>query len=162
MEFEGIHRLLMGVDVEDFLQFMDKSLEDIPHTFEPMDTDQVAEMVKSLRGEEPQRLPIVSAKRTGLLTLTEPKHSGTAASLHDFLDAYLDEHEQIVMDYVHDPMVVIEQGQMDGNMGIFIPALKKDEFFGTIIHDGPYPRKTFSIGEADDKRFYLESRRIRE
>ena len=47
-----------------------------------------------------------------------------------------------------------------GNVGFYLPALAKDDFFRTIIRDGALPRKTFSMGEADEKRFYLECRRI--
>ena len=161
LEFEGIHRLLLGIDVSDFLTYMENSLRGIAYTFEHMEVQELEKLLKSLKGEEPQRLPIVSSIQTGLLTLTEPTHTGTAASLHSFLDAYLDEHPSIEMDYVHDSKLVLDRGQLEGNLGIFIPALRKDEFFGTIIQDGPYPRKTFSMGEADDKRFYLEARKIR-
>ena len=47
-----------------------------------------------------------------------------------------------------------------GNMGFFCPDISKTTFFRTIILDGAYPRKTFSMGEADEKRFYVECRAI--
>ena len=46
-------------------------------------------------------------------------------------------------------------------IGFLLPPMKKEELFPTVIHDGVLPRKTFSMGEAHDKRFYLEARRIR-
>jgi hypothetical protein len=162
LEFEGIHRLLLGVDGNDFFSYMSKTLSDVPHHFEAIEDSAVLlSKVAELRGEEVQALPIVSPQKKGLLIIDEPIHSGTAASLHNFLDPYLEAHPEIVMDYVHDPELVMEEGAKSGNLGIFLPALVKGEFFGTIIHDGPYPRKTFSLGEADDKRFYLEVRKIR-
>jgi hypothetical protein len=45
-------------------------------------------------------------------------------------------------------------------MGLFLPAVPKDSFFASIVADGALPRKTFSLGEADDKRYYLEARTI--
>ena len=48
-----------------------------------------------------------------------------------------------------------------GNMGFLLDAMAKDELFKTVIFDGVLPRKTFSMGEAQDKRFYLEARRIK-
>ena len=53
-------------------------------------------------------------------------------------------------------------GAQPGNIGFYLPALAKDDFFRTVIRDGALPRKTFSMGEADEKRFYLECRRISE
>ena len=46
-------------------------------------------------------------------------------------------------------------------IAFLLPAMGKEELFPTVIHDGVLPRKTFSMGEAQDKRFYLEGRRIR-
>ena len=47
-----------------------------------------------------------------------------------------------------------------GNIGFYLPSISKHDLFRTIVRDGALPRKTFSMGEADEKRFYLEARRI--
>ena len=47
-----------------------------------------------------------------------------------------------------------------GNIGILVPAISKDTFFGTVEKEGVFPRKTFSMGEAFEKRFYLEAKKI--
>ena len=65
------------------------------------------------------------------------------------------------MDFIHGDDVVNELGVKDGNMGFFFPPISKHSLFKTIIFDGALPRKTFSMGEADEKRFYLEARRIK-
>ena len=65
------------------------------------------------------------------------------------------------MDYIHGDDVARELGMKPGNIAFLLPAMKKDELFPTVIHDGVLPRKTFSMGEANDKRFYLEARKIR-
>ena len=51
-------------------------------------------------------------------------------------------------------------GAQPGNIGFYLPALAKDDFFRTVIRDGALPRKTFSMGEANEKRYYLECRSI--
>ncbi|MDY0371978.1 MAG: DUF1015 domain-containing protein, partial [Sphaerochaetaceae bacterium] len=51
-------------------------------------------------------------------------------------------------------------GLKEGNIGLFLPAIDKKTFFSTIITDGALPRKTFSMGEAHEKRFYMEARKI--
>ena len=52
-------------------------------------------------------------------------------------------------------------GRAAGNLGVLLPQVAKDDFFASIIADGALPRKTFSLGEAHDKRYYLEARAIR-
>ena len=62
---------------------------------------------------------------------------------------------------------IVEEGHMTraaarpGNIAFLLPAMGKEQLFPTVIRDGVLPRKTFSMGEAHDKRFYLEARKIR-
>jgi hypothetical protein len=51
-------------------------------------------------------------------------------------------------------------GSQPGNLGFYLPGISKADFFKTVIVDGALPRKTFSMGEAREKRFYMEARRI--
>ena len=46
-------------------------------------------------------------------------------------------------------------------IGFELPAIGKDAFFDAIERDGVLPRKTFSIGHAQEKRYYFEAREIR-
>ena len=55
---------------------------------------------------------------------------------------------------------MINLASKPGAVGFFLPAIPKHGFFSTIIVDGVLPRKTFSMGHADEKRFYLECRKI--
>ena len=64
------------------------------------------------------------------------------------------------IDYIHGDAEVMRLGSSAGATGILLPPVAKDSFFGTISSRGPLPRKSFSMGEADEKRFYLEARRI--
>jgi hypothetical protein len=51
-------------------------------------------------------------------------------------------------------------GSQSGNVGFYLPCMDKNDLFKTVILDGALPRKTFSMGEAFEKRFYMESRKI--
>jgi hypothetical protein len=62
---------------------------------------------------------------------------------------------------VHGTEVVEKQGRLPGNCGVLLPAVDKEKFFQTIIKDKALPRKTFSMGNAEEKRFYMEARKIR-
>ncbi len=64
------------------------------------------------------------------------------------------------IDYIHGTGPVAELGSKPGNIGFYLPAMSKQDLFKTIIVDGSLPRKTFSMGEAYEKRFYMECRKI--
>ena len=64
------------------------------------------------------------------------------------------------IDYVHGSETTIDLGTKKGNLGIFLPGMAKSDLFKTVILDGALPRKTFSMGEAHEKRFYMEVRKI--
>ena len=49
----------------------------------------------------------------------------------------------------------------DGCAGFHLAAVSKGELLRRVVREGPLPRKTFSMGEAHEKRFYVEARRIR-
>ena len=65
----------------------------------------------------------------------------------------------VSLDYIHGAEVVEELTRRPKAIGFLLPPMKKEELFPTVIHDGVLPRKTFSMGEAHDKRFYLEARK---
>ena len=65
------------------------------------------------------------------------------------------------VDYIHGADVTEQLARAGGNLGLLLPQVAKSSFFATIVADGALPRKTFSLGEAHDKRYYLEAREIR-
>ena len=65
------------------------------------------------------------------------------------------------MDYIHGADVARELAARPGNLAFLLHAMDKERLFSIILHDGVLPRKTFSMGEANEKRFYLEARKIR-
>ena len=64
------------------------------------------------------------------------------------------------IDYIHGSDEVLKLGEKENSCGILLPPIVKDSFFETINGRGPLPRKSFSMGEADEKRFYLECRKL--
>ena len=79
--------------------------------------------------------------------------------LQHHLDAYLDENEGEI-DYIHGEEDLIALAMQPGNVGFFLPAILKDSLFETIKNDGSLPRKTFSMGHAQEKRYYMEGRSL--
>jgi hypothetical protein len=90
----------------------------------------------------------------------EPRYNLEVGNLQAFLDEYLQMHSQAKIDYVHGEDASERLGMTQGNIAFLLPIMDKQDFFKTVVLDGALPRKTFSMGEAEEKRFYLECRKI--
>jgi len=158
LEFEPIHRVLFDVkqDVLDSaIKFFGEKARYIP-------VQNQAEMVSRVdenRGPE-QLIGVVSPSGTGLLGVSDPSSNLPVGTLQAFLDLFLKEGGAAKIDYVHGEDVVARLGTQPGNIGFYLPAMNKSDLFKTVILDGALPRKTFSMGEAREKRFYFEARKI--
>ena len=97
----------------------------------------------------------------GALTVPDPAAQLAVGTLQSFLDRWMEGRSGVSLDYIHGAEVVEELTRRPKAIGFLLPPMKKEELFPTVIHDGVLPRKTFSMGEAHDKRFYLEARKIR-
>ena len=81
------------------------------------------------------------------------------SSFQPVLDEFL-KSSNAQIDYIHGEDEVFRLGSKENSIGILLPPVIKDSFFNTINEKGPLPRKSFSMGEADEKRFYLECRKL--
>lgn len=87
------------------------------------------------------------------------KNSGAAlavGTLQKFLDS-----KNFKIDYIHGDNTAIELAKKGNNIAFLLPKPDKSDLFEGVIKDGVLPRKTFSMGEADDKRFYVEAKKIK-
>lgn len=80
--------------------------------------------------------------------------------IQDFIDGYIKENPEVVVDYVHGSDYLKEVVEKNDGVGIVMPAPEKNSLFDFIIRKGIMPRKSFSMGEAEEKRYYLEAKRI--
>ena len=111
--------------------------------------------------DEKQRCVYCTADGYGLIEAINPETTVTAGTVQKFIDKYLKNSSNSSVDYIHGRDVSEKLGRQDGNIGILLPAIPKKTFFRTVVTDGAFPRKTFSMGEASEKRFYLECRKIK-
>jgi hypothetical protein len=95
-----------------------------------------------------------------IIDVRTPEDNLPVGTLQRFLDNFLENGGAEKIDYVHGTDVLLEKGKLAGNAGFYVPGMDKSELFKTVILDGALPRKTFSMGEARDKRFYMECRKI--
>ncbi|WP_020676983.1 DUF1015 domain-containing protein [Geopsychrobacter electrodiphilus] len=162
LEFEAIHRVLFNINPAHLLQEMELWFNGHGEqfTYTPCQTLAAAQALAEA-AHEGQGFCCILAGRFGYCHLKAPQLSLDVASLQTFLDDYLTNQPPTRIDYIHGEEAVSCLGKHANNAGFYLPAISKDNFFRTIIIDGALPRKTFSMGEADEKRFYLECRRIR-
>ena len=143
LEFEAIHRVLFDVDGEKLLN------------------DYIAAYPGAHLGEgEGHQVTYILNGKKGVVTVPNPSAQLEVGTLQTFLDTYLKENGGKI-DYIHGEDVTEQLASQPNSIGFILPCMDKDQLFPTVIFDGALPRKTFSMGEAHDKRFYLESRKIK-
>lgn len=158
LKFEPIHRVMFGVGDAFYQEFIANYAPDFSNqpaaTFDEMKN---AVLDESKPG---QRVGLITKTGYRVFEFLKPHHNLSVGSLQEFLDKYLKAHPEVEIDYVHGDDVLDKLSKQEGNMGFYLPPITKDNFFKSVILDGALPRKTFSMGHAQDKRFYLEARRI--
>ena len=105
-------------------------------------------------------VPVIIEGKEGLIVVKHPAAQLEVGTLQNALDVLLKETPGASIDYIHGADVVRELGSKENNIGFLLPPMQKSAFFRTVVFDGALPRKTFSMGEAHEKRYYLECRKI--
>jgi hypothetical protein len=153
--FEPIHRVVFAQK----RSFLD-ALAELPRCT-VISTESFGEMRARVdRQTEPHAFGVVSERGCFVAEIAEPTATLPAGTLQSFLDEYMKSGGARELDYVHGDEAVTTLGVRPGNVGIYLPAMKKQDLFRTVVLDGALPRKTFSMGQAYEKRFYLEGRRL--
>lgn len=142
LRFEPIHRVVFGVCPEQLLEELERTHD-----------------IRYGAGEEGQCFTAQWGDKKRMIRVLDPTSNLPVGTLQNFLDDYLARCGGRV-DYIHGEEAVDALAREEGCMGFYLPAMEKNELFSTVILDGALPRKTFSMGHAQDKRFYLECRRI--
>jgi hypothetical protein len=159
LEFEPIHRVLFGVK-KDFISELQKHFgSHLKHT----NVATATEMIHAVAAHEPstQRIGIVGGGHShAVVEISSPKFNLPAGTIQTFLDLFLKAGGAEKIDYVHGDDVLLRIGSKPGHVGIYLPAMEKSDLFKAVVLDGALPRKTFSMGEARSKRFYMEARKI--
>ncbi len=161
LEFAPIHRVLFGLKVD----LMPAMRRHFPEGVTCTTVASFDALVKSvdLAAGVGQSFGLVQGHggdKYGLIQVARPTSNLPVGTLQTFLDAFLKEGGAERIDYVHGNEVVDRLGQQPGNAGFYLPRMGKSSLFKTVILDGALPRKTFSMGEAREKRFYMEARKI--
>ncbi len=158
LEFEPIHRVLFNTHA-DFFKAASTYFEG-EIAVESLETE--AAMNKRVREQTPDEQVVGVITNAGFSALVINKHLSNlpVGSLQLFLDKWLKDGGFDKIDYVHGEDATVRLGKQSGNVGLILPPMQKSDLFKTVILDGALPRKTFSMGEAKEKRFYMEGRKI--
>ncbi|MBR3716215.1 MAG: DUF1015 domain-containing protein [Clostridia bacterium] len=139
--FEPIFRVMFGVSPSDVLSSIEKHFGSC---------DKISgNKVRCIFGDEEKDIYIPTNGRL------------TVGALQDFIDLYIKGHPSASVDYIHGEEVVKNLASNENTIGFIFDGMKKSELFPAIMLDGVLPRKTFSMGHAADKRFYIEARKIK-
>ena len=161
LQFEPIHRVLFESDPHDLLTSLSDYCRAQGSHLEITEFED-RQQWESARADldDGQHLPFIADRRCGIATIHRPRHQLAVAFLQDFLTGSGEARYHV--DYIHGNKTVDELGSRPGNVGFYTQVLDKQALFRTILREGPLPRKSFSLGEAEEKRYYLECRRITE
>jgi hypothetical protein len=165
LQFEPIHRVVFHVVADELLQAMSNyyQLQGCGFSFQSFPCREA--LLKSLSQLRCQTkgahfIEFVTSTSCGIIQIQKPLQNLEVGTLQTFLDVYAADNRNIEVDYIHGEDVVTELGTRSGNIGFYLPVMEKSALFKTVITDGVLPRKTFSMGEAEEKRFYMECRKI--
>lgn len=161
--FEPIHRVLFNVGLNAVTKAMRDFYRGLGSGFSYAaceNLDMLKRIVREERQEDRHRFGFITRDGCGILTVTNPPYNLEAETLQVFLDTFVGRSSDAKIDYIHGDDALAKLGILPGNIGFYLPPIDKHTFFTTIMLDGALPRKTFSMGEADDKRYYLECRKL--
>ena len=136
--FEAIHRVVFGVKPIDF----------------------ISEFEATMAPGTDYKLCWVSQGRRDAIGISADCIGNMIAAIQAFLDEYA-KRSGCRIDYIHGEDVVHRLIEEEDTLGIILPAMDKSELFATVAAKRLFPKKSFSVGRAREKRYYLECREIR-
>lgn len=146
LQFEPIHRVLFGYDGDDMLDELSRYA--------------VSHGASIADGENAQEVKVVYEGKEVALSVQNPPQRLAVGMVQAFLDEWLPRHPGARLDYIHGEKAVRELVKGEGAIGFLLPKMNKEDFFATMLTQGALPKKTFSLGEANEKRYYMETRRL--
>lgn len=158
LPFHPIHRLISGAAKHALIAAMKASTS---CEVEPaVSIEEAIARVDEADSASLQCVALVDAAGADLVRFTRPRAKLAAGTLQSILDPFVAAEKGVAIDYIHGTESLVQLARKPGNVGLYLPPVDKSGFFATVIRDGVMPRKTFSMGEAPDKRFYIEARKI--
>ncbi len=140
LDFEPIYRVVTDCDTADFLTELSKI------------TGEKKRCAHTVR--------VITESEDKEISFLRKSHALTVGTLQNFIDDYMEKHPGVKCDYIHDEDALIDLAKRKNSVGFLFGGMKKNELFPYVQKNGTLPRKTFSMGEARSKRYYIEARKI--
>ena len=138
ISFEAIHRVVFDVDPTEFVSAFENAVP---------------------RGDD-YEVQWISRGSSGTVRVAANCIGDVLGHIQEFLDKHA-ARSACRVDYIHDAEAVVRLSRQERCAGLILPAMDKSELFRTVAAGGVFPKKSFSVGSARDKRYYLECRNIR-
>lgn len=156
IEFMPIHRMLFKVNATKCLQYivdnLNKDGQKAKLIFSSRRKDLIANVKKNT-------IAFISKDSAGRIEVENMKGAILHEEVQPILEKYISENGGTI-DYIHSAEECAAFASEYDNLGLFMPALDKESFYDTVVKCGVLPKKSFSLGEAEQKRYYLECRLI--
>jgi hypothetical protein len=160
LNFEPIHRVLFELaEGRDIMEGMKDFYQGRSQFFPAMSAGEMMVAVDAQHGS-PHKIGVITPSGSGILEVSDPDSNLPVGTLQNFLDVFMEKGGAKELDYIHGTDTIIQLGKKERSIGFYLPAMNKHDLFKTVILDGATPRKTFSMGEAWEKRFYMEARKL--
>lgn len=156
LTFEPIHRVIFNAQNEELITFISKKIDG--KITQINSSEELKNSVKNSSSDF--GFTFVKNNEQKYFLLQTKIQELAVSKFQPILDDFLQNSSNIQIDYIHGENEVIELGKKNDTLGVLLPSIEKSSFFETINKTGPLPRKSFSMGEADEKRFYLECRKL--
>ena len=138
IDFEAIHRVIFNIDASKFIEKFTKAMPKGNNYF----------------------IKWVTSSGSGEIGIKADCIGDLYAVMQDFVDEYVEQNSGTI-DYIHGDDTTENLAKQEAAVGLLLPSMEKSDFFETVAKRGVFPRKSFSVGHARDKRYYLECRTIR-
>jgi hypothetical protein len=159
LTFEPIHRVIFHVSLDDFIRFAPALMPDAGiRVSEKMSVDNAIVMAETIDSSV-LPVPVFHSDQAVVFTFTSYNALLTADAVQTLIDLYQTQNSFCRVDYIHGEDSVKRLSKE--HIGILLPPVKKEDFFKTVAKGIIFPRKTFSLGEAYEKRYYMECKLIR-
>ncbi|MDD2917878.1 DUF1015 domain-containing protein [Rhodoferax sp.] len=159
LEFEAIHRLLLGCRNDMLTELKTAFGSNLSYT-EVASAELMRQRVDASQGPRQAVGFIGGGQAFGVIEIDPPTSNLPVGTLQTFLDQFLKGGGAQAIDYVHGADVLERLAWQSGNAGFYFAGMHKSELFKTVILEGALPHKTFSLGQAREKRYYMEARKI--
>ena len=162
IDIEPIHRIITEIDPQATLNTMVELLNATGANarIEAVDSPDAQHQHLASLADGTHGLPYRAGGDLGILIIDNPSQRTIPETMEAVLDLFTQANTNAEVGFIHGEDVIDDLGDKPNALGFYMPPISKDSVFESIVRYGAYPRKSISIGHADEKRYYMECRNL--